>query len=413
MDARDAIAKWEGTGLITPELASRLRGTLDSDERAERSGMLIRLLVGVGAVLIGGGLMLFIGSHWDSQSPVRRIGLVVSVYALVLAAATLADRRRLLTTGRALWFLSSITVGVNVFLLGQVFNLPLNFWQGTLMWMLAALAMGWASPSTAHGWLVVALGVLTLGWVSVPDSQFFDQGAFLWDPAGIRPLLPLIGLALVAGSTLSDASPFEFLGRPAIDIGALMIAVPLTVSTFDPYLFAGVWDIDARWFHAWVAAGAAGVIAVAWARTRERLLGWSFLVLAVLAAVLLIQRGQGADVPASIEQFRSPSWLARPFAESALLFGLYTAVIFGLALATVVAGQRARIPALVNIGIATIAVLVMATYIGRIAGTLPTALAVLLGGVLLVSVAVFLERKRRDLLAESEPVAAPTAEVGR
>ena len=45
------------------------RDTLDTGERTERSNLLIRLLVGVGAVLIGGGLLLLIGSHWDSQSP--------------------------------------------------------------------------------------------------------------------------------------------------------------------------------------------------------------------------------------------------------------------------------------------------------------------------------------------------------
>jgi uncharacterized membrane protein len=44
------------------------------------------------------------------------------------------------------------------------------------------------------------------------------------------------------------------------------------------------------------------------------------------------------------------------------------------------------------------ATLILATYIGRVAGALPTSLAVLVGGVLVVAVAVVLERKRRDMI---------------
>ena len=64
-------------------------------------------------------------------------------------------------------------------------------------------------------------------------------------------------------------------------------------------------------------------------------------------------------------------------------------------------GQRFRIPALVNVGIGVLGVLLIAVYVGRLAGTLPTSLAVGLGGLLLVGGAVVLERKRRDLVEAS------------
>lgn len=400
MEARDALARWQSDGLISAELAARLADTLSAEEQQVRTNKLILLLVAVGAVLIGGGLLLFISSHWDSQSPIRRVGLLLLVYALVVAAAALADRQRLETTGRGLWFLSSITVGVNIFLLGQIFNLPLNFWQGTLLWMVAALAMGWASPSPAHGWLVVALGLLTVGWISVPSSQFFDQGAFLWEPGGVRPLLPLLGLALAAGSGAVVGTDFEFTGQPGRVIGLLLVAVPITVSTFHPLTFALIWEMDARWFHLILGAGCVGVIALAWWRHPDRLPAWSLPVLGVLSGVLLIQVDFGSDVPGSIAELDSSSWLAEPIARSEWLLLLYTFVIFALALGVVIAGQRSRQAALVNIGVAVVAVLIMSIYIGRIAGALPTSVAVLLGGILLIAGAVFLERKRRDLIAE-------------
>jgi uncharacterized membrane protein len=400
MEARDALAKWERDGLISGELAATLRTTLEADEKQQRTNRLIVLLVGVGAILIGGGLLLFISSHWDSQSPIRRVGLLVLVYALVVAAAAIADRQRLETTGRGLWFLSSITVGVNIFLLAQIFNLPLNFWLGTLLWMIAALVMGWASPSVVQGWLVVVLGVLTLGWISVPSSEFFDQGAFLWEPGGIRPLLPLLGLALAAGSSLVTGSDFEFLQQPSRAVGVLMIAAPITISTFHPYVFAGVWEMDTRWFHLICVVGCVAVIGLSAWRTRSPLLMWALPVLGALMVVMLIQVEFDQDTPSSLNDFEGSSWLAEPVASSEWMLALYTAVIFALALAVIEAGQRFRVTALVNAGVVVVAVLIMSIYIGRVAGELPTSIAVLLGGVLLVAGAVFLERKRRDLVAE-------------
>jgi hypothetical protein len=318
----------------------------------------------------------------------------------VVGGAALAERQRLESTGQGLWFLSSITVGVNIFLLGQIFNLPLNYWQGTLLWMIAALAMGWASPSVLHGWLVVVLGLLTLGWISVPSSQFFDQGAFLWEEGGVRPLLPLLGLALAAGSSIGAGTEFSFLEGPSRAIGVLLIAVPLTVSTFHPFLFAGVWQMDARVFHLVLAIACLAVIGLTWWLAPSRLLVWALPTLGGLLALLLIQVEPDSDTPNAVDEFDSTSWLAEPIARSELLLGLYTAVIFGLALGTVITGQRFRVAALVNVGLAVIAVLAIAVYVGRIAGTLPTSIAVLAGGVLLVAGAVFLERKRRDLIAE-------------
>jgi hypothetical protein len=193
---------------------------------------------------------------------------------------------------------------------------------------------------------------------------------------------------------------FEFLAQPSRAIGVLLIAVPLTISTFHPVVFAAVWEMDSRWFHLVLAVLCLAVIGAAWAKTSDELLEWALPPLGMLMAVLLIQDEVGADAPSSIDEFDSTSWLAQPVAESELVLALYTAVIFALALGTVIAGQRFRVAALVNVGLAVVAVLVTAIYVGRVAGALPTSIAVLLGGVLLVAGAVFLERKRRDLIAE-------------
>ena len=395
MDASKALALWVSEGQIDADLAQRLRSSLDAHDEPERTNKIIWVLVSIGAVLTGGGLLLLIASQWDQSSPLRRLALLFAIYLLTIGAAAFAERQQLGTTARGLWFLSSIAVGVNIFLVGQVFNLPLTYWQGTLLWMVATLVMGWASPSSAQGWLAVPLGVLTLGWITVPDTQFFEQQAFLFEPAGLRPLLPMVGLALAAAAMLVDGTEFEWLKRAATAFAAALVAVPIVVSTFVPNAFGWFFQIDVRAFHFVVAVGALALVGLAWRRDRRSPLGWAAMMISVLLVAVLPQvKDTAGDFDGD-----TTSWLAPVFNASELAFGVYTALIFALAVATIVAGQFYAVPGLVNAGFAVVSVQLFAVYIGRIAGALPTSLAVIVGGLVLIGGATMLERKRRDALS--------------
>ena len=399
MDATEALAVWVAEGQIDSDLAERLRTSLAAHDEPQRTNKIIWVLVSIGAVLTGAGLLLFIASQWDQSSPVRRLALLFTIYLLVVGAAALADRQQLGVTAKGLWFLSSIAVGVNIFLVGQIYNLPLNYWQGTLLWLIATMAMGWASPSSAQGWLAVPLGLLTLGWISTPTSQFFEQGEFLFAPGGLRPLVPLVGLGLVATAMVVDATLFDWLKQPAAAFGAVLVAVPIVVSTFHPMAFAWIFQVDVRPFHVVVGLGAVALIVVAWLQDRSSPFG---LAGAAVTGLLIVLLPQVSDDDGLLDGDSLP-WLAESFDNSELLFGLYTAVIFGLAVATIMAGQYYAKPVLVNIGYAMVSVILFALYVGRIAGELPTSLAVIGGGLALISGAIFLERRRRGAISTMAP----------
>lgn len=396
MDASAALSMWLAEGHIDAETGARLRAALDEHEAPERQGRIITILVSIGAILIGGGLLLFIASQWGSSSPMARLALLFATYALTVAAALVAGRQDLGITANGLWFLSSIAVGVNIFLVGQIFNLPLNYWQGTLLWMLATLAAGWAAPSSAQGWLAVPLGILTLAWITTPTAFFFDQAAFLWEPAGIKPVLPIIGIALIALAVLVDKGDFAWLQRPATAFGALLIAVPLTVSTFHPEAFAWIFSIDVGLLHPLIVLAAAVLVFLVWRKDSRSPLVLGF------AAVFLILVALLPQVTGTSGDRYTESWLAEPFDISSGLFWVYTAMIFGLSVGAIVAGQHFDIRGLINVGFAMVSVQLFALYIGRIAGALPTSLAVLGGGLLLVGGAIFMERKRREITSDVE-----------
>jgi len=399
MDASEALKLWLDAGDIDDDLAVKLRATLDAHVKPQRSNVVIGILVTIGAVLIGGGLLLLIASQWGGTSPGGRLALLFGMYALSVGAAALADWRQLGITAKGLWFLSTIAVGANIFLVGQIFNLPLNFWQGTLLWLIATLVTGWASPSTAMGWLAVPLGVLTLGWASAPTANWAGQFEFIVDPGGIRPLLPLVGIGLVATAILVRHTTFAWISPASRGFGALLVALPLTLSTFHPEAFAVLFQMDLRAFHFVVIAA---VIVLVGLVARDNLESPLVMAFAAVGALLLVLLPQVRDRGNFFNDGSSVSWLAPSFDNSEALFFGYNAVILALGIATILAGQHFGIRTLVNLGFAVVSVLLFALYVGRIAGALPTSMAVIIGGLLLVGGAIFMERKRREVAASVE-----------
>lgn len=396
---------WLTEGHIDPVTHDRLGAALAQHDVPAARNKMISVLVSLGALLIGAGLLLFIASQWGESSPLARLAMLVIAYAATVAAATLARVRDLGTTSNGLWFLSSIAAGANIFLVGQIFNLPLTYWQGTLLWLVATLAAGWAAPSSAQGWLAVPLAILTLGWLWVPSTFMFDQVAFLFDPAGLKAALPLVGIGLIAVASLVRDTDFGWLRRPATAFGATLVAAPLTLATFHNELLGWVFEMQVTIVHRLIAVGASVLLVVAWRRDRRSAwLGWAGAVLA-LFLVLAPQ----AVVP--ISSMAPVSWFARTLAGSPVLHFVYVAAVFGLALGAIGGGFRWGVKALVNTGFAMVSVQLFAFYVVRVAGALPASVAVSCGGLLLVGGAIGLERKRRDLARRASEKSGALAEV--
>jgi uncharacterized membrane protein len=385
--AKDALLLWQQAGLIGPEQASELARYLEDhpQQRAHGSGRAVKIISAFGAVLVGLGLMLFVASHWSGMGTMLRILTLFLAYASIVALAVVAGRRGYERVAASLWFLATLTVGANIFLLGQIFNLSLTFWQGPFLWMLAALAMGYALRSRMHAWLAVPLGVLALAWLGGGQAWFTDdQWETLFSASGLRPLYPILGVALVSLALLvRRLDGWRFASGTWLVWGALLIAGPLVVATIDGEALSFLFEISLTTKQV-VLLGLGGTLTLA-ALWRGEFEDPGNRILLTVVAVLVF-----ACVVAS-----AWGWLTK---GGGSLFPLFVLAVIALSLYLVWGGLAAANPRLVNLGVASAATVVLIQYFSWSFRLLDRSLAFILGGIVLIVLSVWIEKQRRRLL---------------
>src|SRR5262249_39936507 len=135
------------------------------------------------------------------------------------------------------------------------------------------------------------LVLLTLGWLGGGSGWFFDdQYEFLWSAAGLKPLFAIVGLAFVSLAMAAARSPWHFASGVWLSWGSWVVALPLAISTFDPSVFASVFDITFAAEQVGILIGASVIVgSTLWLATQCRLQHRLFVAaLFVIVVALLI-----------------------------------------------------------------------------------------------------------------------------
>lgn len=392
LSAERALQIWQEKGLLSAKQAEDLRRGLASEAATSGTRRGIVIFSTIGAVLVGLGVILFIGSNWDRAGPVVRVALVFGGYGLVCAAAWGAGRRGLPRVGESLWFLATLVFGGAIFLLAQVFNFSLTFWQGPFLWLVGAVAMGYARQKGAYGVLAIPLAVLTLGWLGGGSGWFMDdQLEFLVSERGLAGLFGLLGVGFASLGLLARRfRNWTFASRSLIAWGGLMVAVTLVVSSAHDELAGEMFELlftpkqIAIISGVLVLAAAAILFGETHRNARAMLIGITLLLL-----ILIVPSG-------------GKPLLGTLFDRNLALFALYVVFVFGLSVATVWVGVRAFNRHLINIGIASSSIIILIQYFSWSFDMLPTSFAFILGGIVLIVLSIVMERTRRAMIARVE-----------
>jgi uncharacterized membrane protein len=272
------LERWVEAGVLDSTAAERIRawershGGPSAPRQTPGLRWPVRLALGLGGLLVGAGVLLFVAAHWDALSPGQRFDLVLATVAGFHLVGAAADARWP-ALGATLHACGTVALGGGIFLSGQIFNLQEHWPGGLLLWALGAL-LGWLllrdwpqamlvalltpawlagewSVATAgqHGEGVMATGLLLLALVYLgarPDAGRDDSStrrALVW--IGGIALIPTAFLVVAASDArhgLGNLTSIRLVAGAAVALGAPLGLAWLLHRTITPvFLGLVVW----------------------------------------------------------------------------------------------------------------------------------------------------------------------------
>jgi uncharacterized membrane protein len=333
----------------------------------------VLLAIGLGVLLLGAGVLLFVAANWDEMSPGSRFGLLLGCVGGFHLAGALAGRR-FPPLGTGLHAAGSIALGGAIFLTGQIFHLAEHWPGGLLLWLLGAAAGLLLLRDWPH---VVLVALLAPAWL----SGEWVEATRPWSRTGITGLMAT-GWLLLSLTYLSAEEPgSRSAGPPGAGRRALVWLGSLAV--IPATLVVALMDLRGE---------SAGPVP-GWLPS----LGWA-MVLGLPLALAFYLRGRAAawNLVAAVWvvalHFAS---LAAGEGATLAVYGLCGAGALGLIGWGLVEGRPER----VNLGVAGFAITVVAYYFAEVMDKLDRSVSLIVFGLLFLAGSWFLERTRRRLLA--------------
>lgn len=377
------LAGWRSAGLITAEQEREMLARAGAGDRrfvrAVRLGWLITAVSVVGALVLGAGVVMLFAANWEEMPDWSRTALVFAgMFAAYAGGYALIYRYDMQRIGSALLLLGAVLFEAGLFLLAQIYNMPV---ESPILLLLAAigiLPLGYAFGSR----IIVLAGVANLtAWASWDLWLRYDDGSL----EALVPLLVtgVLGVAWYAIGRLHGAWPQMRRFEEVWAFTGLLVTMGLVyVFTFDEPWESMVED-GIESFAApplvYLAISGAGALVVAQTVLRER------------------SREEGIDIAAQAGILALAAIVATwpGWTGWAVVFnGVFFAVAAGLVTRGYLAGDERY----VNAGLLAVALGVMTRYVDVFWSLLAGSAFFITGGLLLLAVAFAVERLRRTLL---------------
>ncbi len=389
IDAR--VAEWETAGLLTHEQAEAIT-TYEASRpvpATNRFGRLVTVVTVLGALLVGAGVMLSVGSNWEAMPDWSKLAvLVLAVVGFEYGGWRLRAGGRAPRVGGGLVLAGYLLYGAGIHLVAQTYHRPLDDPLLMLLWFLPGLPLAHAlrSPAVLLGSVGVgyfALLMQTVRWFDgVIDTGLVVIGLFMATAAA------LLGAGVALERSGTSQAP---LGRAYRFAGAVSVLVLLYGGGFrwvyDEFGRVSLPEAAALW------VGLAASVAL------------GSLVLMILRVPVGRRRAAAADSAMVIVALAvAARWLAGAPAPSLAAAAVANLALLGAVVWLIAVGLLERREALVNVAVAVFGLALFSRYLEIGMGMLGTGFSFIGTGLVLLGIGYGLEKVRRGLLAHMEEV---------
>ena len=162
---RTEVPLWVEQGIVDNDAAHKL---LDLYPPVESKSKLVGLITIFGSVLVGLGVLLFVGSNWQHLTAFFKLGIIIGAIAAANFGGwhfSYKDNARP-KLGASLFLLGGLLYGAGIWLVAQTFQLDLDWTLGMSLWSIGLVPIAMLVRSVP---LAILNGLVLLSW------SFSDQ----------------------------------------------------------------------------------------------------------------------------------------------------------------------------------------------------------------------------------------------
>jgi len=380
-DFETYLTRWQTAGILDEATARHIRAWESEQKKPAGLRWQIIVVLILGAILLAGGVALFVSAHWDKIGPGARFAVVLGMVSVFHLGGSWARQRfRVLST--ALHAVGTLSTGAAIALVGQIFNIEEHWPAAVLMWALAALA-GWALLRDEAQQTLALL--LVPAWL-LSEFTYYAEGHIGENVYHGRFLLAWAVLYLTF-----------FIGSKRRIVHGILFAAGA---------IAAIWGIVAL-LYGWISRGEQTYLSLG-------LRSWGWVFIAAIPLLMAVFKFSKSVIPVAVAICFSIAlpWCQRIWTYSGTYFdgSHYSyahnepnlaahALVAAFAVFIIWWGVRQTSQALVNLGIVGFAVAVGWFYFSDLLDKFGRSLGLIGLGVLFLAGGWALEKWRRKLLA--------------
>lgn len=202
MQVEHKLAEWHKAGLLTAEVAAKIRAY---EGQQTTRPYLLYAVGGLGALTIVLGLVAIIASNWESIPGGVKLAVDLLLAAALAAGLVLADRRGVDWLRETLIALYWGYVLASIGLISQVYHLGGATWQALLVWtgLTFPLVTRSRSQNLATLWVLALHTTYFMALEPLARSRLTSEGLVV----GLIGLAPLLCLAVATSGAVTRARP--------------------------------------------------------------------------------------------------------------------------------------------------------------------------------------------------------------
>jgi len=405
---------WIAKGLVPSENREAILESIGAGRPARRLELILAVF---GVILVGAGVMSFVGANWAAMTkPVRLFVLFGGMWlAYALAIGFIGRGRDLI--GQAFVLLGVLMFGANIWFVAQTYNISAHYPNGTLLWAAGALAAAALVPSRASLAAALSIGAYWTWQETIDfDREIHTPFLIFWVlSAGLawflnwRPGVHLSALALIFWFVISFKGLQHVLGWSDAEILSLYIFLPLAIwsvtQTFDGG--ANALTLTAGHYAFFIFLAAFSVLHMTDTGSASATTSWlAFGVVTSIvsvAAVLFAMRRNAATVVDAIGTLLvclvTVAYVMTVGNDDDRYDVVYLVFALGVIVWSISRGARMDDRFVINLSTVAFGLWVLYTYFELFAGLMDQAVFFTVGGILLIALALGLENLRRHLVA--------------